>query len=92
MPTRSDQIIDFGDIKTEGKQRRHGIAFSTYMVLLASGFGVLLILLNVYQLYHLSWISFGDAPFFNISPKKKMVWVYAENVCNSDVFIFMLIL
>jgi len=55
-------------------------SFSAYLVACAVGFGILLVLLNVYQLYSLSWR--GEAADIGLSNhlqrKNKIVWIYAK--------------
>lgn len=61
------------------KPRKNYFGFSSRMLFIAAVFGILLIFINVYQLYHLS-SSFSDSPFVTTTPKKKLVWIYAEKV------------
>ena len=75
---RSDQYLYSKD-KTNGKRR---MALSSYLLLFIVGFGVLLIFLNVYQLFHLSKKTYGDSPFQSLSSStKRCVWIYAKKVC-----------
>ena len=61
---------------------KHGhekkLGFSSYLVIFAISFGVLLVLLNAYQLYNLSRRTFGDSP--QVQQAKKVVWLYAKKV------------
>lgn len=61
---------------------KHGhekkLGFSSYLFIFAVSFGVLLVLLNAYQLYNLSRRTFGDSP--QVQQAKKVVWLYAKKV------------
>ena len=59
-----------------GQEKKLGL--SSYLVIFAVSFGVLLVLLNAYQLYNLSRRTLGDIP--QVQQAKKVVWLYAKKV------------